>query len=233
MDVKVGCCGFSVSMKKYFEKLKLVEVQKTFYEPPKIETAKKWKNSAPEGFEFTLKAWQVITHPPTSPTFKKTKIKVKECGFFKPIKQVFDAWEITKEIAKCLGAKIILFQTPASFKESEENIKNMREFFSTLGKEFVFVWEPRGWTSEKIKNVCAELDLIHCVDPFVDKPLYGEIAYLRLHGSHARMYKHKFSNEELKWLKSFVKGLKKETYVLFNNVYMYDDSLRFLSIMKT
>ena len=65
MDVKVGCCGFSVSMKKYFEKLKLVEVQKTFYEPPKIETAKKWKNSAPEGFEFTLKAWQVITHPPT------------------------------------------------------------------------------------------------------------------------------------------------------------------------
>ncbi|RLI79276.1 DUF72 domain-containing protein, partial [Archaeoglobales archaeon] len=44
--IKVGCCGFPVSMKKYFDNLKLVEVQKTFYKPPEIKTAERWRKNA-------------------------------------------------------------------------------------------------------------------------------------------------------------------------------------------
>jgi len=220
-------------MKKYFEEFRLTEVQKTFYNPPKVETAEKWRMQAPPDFEFTVKAWQVITHPPSSPTYRKAGITMKNCGFFKPTKEVFEGWEKTREIARALDAKIILFQTPASFKESEENVENMIEFFSSIEREFIFVWEPRGWSEEKVKEVCERLDLVHCVDPFVAKPLYGDVVYLRLHGSQGKkMYSYKYTSEDLQWLKKFCMSFDKDVYVLFNNVHMHDDALRFMEILQ-
>jgi uncharacterized protein YecE (DUF72 family) len=53
---KVGCCGFREARAKYFRKFPLVEVQQTFYEPPKPSTLKSWREEAPEDFEFSLKA---------------------------------------------------------------------------------------------------------------------------------------------------------------------------------
>ncbi len=225
--IKVGCCGFPVAMKKYFESFEVVEVQKTFYKPPSVETAKKWRNSAPESFEFTVKAWQVITHPPSSPTYRKAKLEIKDGGFFKPIKEVFEAWEVTREIAKALRASFILFQTPKSFTDSDENIKNMREFFGSVEREFIFGFEPRGWRAERIREVCEELNLIHVVDPFVSQQLYGDIAYFRLHGFN---YKHKYSDEELRKLLDFC--TKDVCYVMFNNVHMFDDAMRFKKLLE-
>jgi uncharacterized protein YecE (DUF72 family) len=54
--IKTGCCGFPTGMKTYFEKFRLVEIQKTFYNPPKLETAKRWREMVPKDFEFTIKA---------------------------------------------------------------------------------------------------------------------------------------------------------------------------------
>ena len=68
--VKVGCCGFPRGMKDYFSHFRLVEVQQTLYKMPKLETALRWRQQAPSDFEFTLKAWQLITHPATSPTYR-------------------------------------------------------------------------------------------------------------------------------------------------------------------
>ncbi|NIN51751.1 MAG: DUF72 domain-containing protein, partial [Nitrososphaeria archaeon] len=72
--VKVGCCGFPGSRKGYFNDFNLVEIQQTFYKMPRLETAQRWRQEAPNEFEFTLKAWQLITHPPTSPTYRKAGI---------------------------------------------------------------------------------------------------------------------------------------------------------------
>ncbi len=130
--IKVGCCGFSVSKKKYFGSLSLVEVQRTFYRPPKPETAEKWKKSSPKKFEYAIKAWQLITHLPTSPTYRKAGIEIRHpesYGFFKPTKEVFDAWEETRNIANILQAKIIVFQCPPRFEGKREHRENMRGFF--------------------------------------------------------------------------------------------------------
>jgi uncharacterized protein YecE (DUF72 family) len=67
-QIKVGCCGFVVAQKKYFSLFDLIEIQQSFYQMPKIETAQKWHSAAPAGFQFTMKAWQLITHEPSSPT---------------------------------------------------------------------------------------------------------------------------------------------------------------------
>ncbi|WP_202318933.1 DUF72 domain-containing protein [Archaeoglobus neptunius] len=226
MVIKVGCCGFPTGMSRYFQTFEVVEVQKTFYKPPSERTAEKWRKMAPENFEFTVKAWQVITHPPTSPTFRKAKIKAVDCGFFKPIREVFEAWEVTRNIAKILRAKFILFQTPKSFKDSAENMQNMRDFFNCIERDFIFGFEPRGWREESIEKTCRELDLVHVVDPFVVSQLYGEIVYFRLHGFN---YKHKYTDEELEKLAEMV---DKDGYVMFNNIHMFDDAMRFRRLIE-
>jgi uncharacterized protein YecE (DUF72 family) len=233
--VKVGCCGFSRGRKDYFSQFKLVEVQQTFYKMPRLETALRWWQEAPADFEFTLKAWQLITHPATSPTYRRAGIKVpsgveEHYGFFRPSGEVQEAWEETRRFAQALEARVIVFQCPPSFRETPENIDNMRGFFKSVkDSRFVFAWEPRGgWSEQMIKTLCSELRLVHCVDPMEDEPLYGELQYFRLHGGSR--YQHRYSNEELKRLKDKVGD--KESYVLFNNINMYHDALAFCHLLK-
>jgi uncharacterized protein YecE (DUF72 family) len=233
--VKVGCCGFPVGRKGYFSEFKLVEVQQTFYKMPKLETAQRWQQEAPPDFEFTLKAWQLITHPPSSPTYRKAGIKVpsgaeEHCGFFRPSDEVHHAWEETRKFAQALEAKVILFQCPPGFKETTENAANMKSFFrSVKDSGFLFVWEPRGgWSEPTIKALCSELGLIHCVDPMEMESLYGEPQYFRLHGGPH--YRQRYTKEELEHLRD--KLGDKETYVLFNNLNMYHDALVFDRLLK-
>ncbi len=244
-EIVVGCCGFCTSMNKYFREYMSIEIQKTFYKPPRVETAKKWRNEADKvnkNFEFTLKAWQVITHPPSSPTYNKVGLKLSNCGYFKLNSIVIKAWEKTREIAKVLKAKVIVFQTPFSFKDNDTNIKRIVDFFSTIEDKFTFVWEARGWNREKVKEVCKKVNLIHCVDPMVEDPvLTGEISYFRLHGHSPKCrdkpieklnYRHVYTKEELKWLKKYIMKYKNRVYVMFNNTNMCADAKKFESLLK-
>jgi len=233
--VKVGCCGFPKGKKVYFSQFSLVEVQQTFYKPPSLETARKWRQEAPASFEFTLKAWQLITHPISSPTYQKAGVKItrdqaNKYGFFKPSEQVFEAWLKTRDVAKALRARVIVFQCPPRFADAAENVENMRAFFSKVNREdFIFVWEPRGdWKGKRIASLCHELDLIHCTDPLVTKPIYGKTKYFRLHGGPR--YSHQYTQDELEGLKSQISG---EAYVLFNNITMYQDALQFLQLTSS
>lgn len=53
---RIGTCGFAEAQKNIFEDFSILEVQKSFYQPPKIETAKRWRRKAPSDFAFTVKA---------------------------------------------------------------------------------------------------------------------------------------------------------------------------------
>lgn len=234
-EVKVGCCGFRGGRKNYFDQLKLVEVQRTFYKLPRLETAHRWGQEAPADFEFTLKAWQLITHPSTSPTYRKAGIEVPQraeerYGFFRPTEEIHGAWEEVRRFAQALEARVIVFQCPPSFQETTENTDNMRKFFKEIQDQpFVFAWEPRrGWSEPTIRPLCAELGLVHCVDPLEKQSLYGELQYFRLHGGPR--YRHQYTNEELERLKD--KLGDRETYVLFNNLDMLHDALAFDRLMK-
>lgn len=229
--VRIGCCGFPVSKKKYFDIFKVVELQQTFYQPSEVSTAKKWCDEAPPDFEYTLKAWQLITHEPSSPTYRKLKIKIppskeKNYGSFKPTDEVFAAWERTKEIADTLNAKVIVFQCPASFEPINENRRNLKRFFSSIeSKKYIFTWEPRGrWKEKEVRSLCQELNLVHCVDPFKSKPTYGRTCYYRLYGIGG--YKYKYTQNDLGVLKELAKK-KIDSYFMFNNVYMFEDASEF------
>ncbi len=246
--VKVGCCGFPVSRSKYYQEYRLVEVQQTFYKPPRLETLRKWREEAPPGFEFTVKAWQVVTHPPTSPTWRKAGLKVEKgkenrYGLLRPTEENFRAWEETLRAAEALDARIIVVQTPPSFGYSPENERNAIEFFRRASRPGIMIaWEPRGtWHEhpEAVRRIVEETGVIHVVDLLRRWPaVVKETMYVRLHGLGGREvnYRYKYTDEDLRELASRVSKLCSEgartVYVLFNNIYMFDDGRRFKVIAR-
>jgi uncharacterized protein YecE (DUF72 family) len=117
MEIKIGCCGFPMARRRYFQRFSTVEIQQTFYHLPLISTALTWGDEAPEGFEFIAKAWQFITHESTSPTYRRLRKPIPgnkrgNLGSFKPTDEVFKAFEETAEFCRSLGVRKIIFQSP-------------------------------------------------------------------------------------------------------------------------
>ncbi len=222
--IRVGCCGYPVSMKKYRETFSLVELNNTFYNYPRISTAEKWRRDSPEEFEFTVKAHQDISH--------KHKLRLELAR---------EPFERMKEICRTLKAHILLIQTPASFRP--ESLKDAEEFFGRIDRSGLrLIWETRGplWENDdargRLRDVLERLDVPHVTDPFRIMPIYtGGTAYFRLHGLGRRMYYYQYTNEELKGLYEAVKPYDspgKEVYILFNNLSMFDDAKRFLQFLR-
>ena len=237
-NIKIGTCGFGrAKREEYVRLLPVVEIQHTFYEPPQIKTLEKWRKDVPEGFEFTLKAWQLITHETTSPTYRRlkkelTEKEASEIGFFKPTDIVNEALDITLECAKALKARTVLFQCPARFQPIPENILNLKRFFSNIARgDLNFAWEPRGklWEDAVIKELCDELTLWHCVDPFARPTVTPDNCYYRLHG--IPRWRYTYEDDELRELVSLLPE-KRLSYVFFNNITMKDDAVRFQKIVQ-
>src|SRR5574337_1095105 len=172
MAIRVGCCGWPVARGKYFQAFGLVEVQESFYNLPRLATVERWRQAAPPPFEFVLKAPQLITHEPTSPTYRRlrarlTRSQKRNYGAFKPTQEVGRAWADTLALARALRSRIVLFQSPASFRPTTGHTANLERFFEKIERDgLALAWEPRGgWDDAKIRVICRALDLIHCVDP--------------------------------------------------------------------
>jgi uncharacterized protein YecE (DUF72 family) len=237
--VRVGLCGFTMAFEDYVREYQLVEVQQTFYEPPREATMRRWRAEAPTDFEFTIKAWQLITHDWSSPTYRRLRTPIgeadrSEAGGFRTTPIVLRAWERTLACASILRATAILFQCPASFRPTEENTGRMGEFFVTVERPpgVRMLWEPRGpWPADVVAALCAELDLVHVVDPFVSTTVTPEQTYFRLHGTTGA--RHVYTDAELQQLASILPAVPSHPpYVLFNNLPRIEDARRFRQILS-
>ena len=241
-NLHIGCAGWNyLNVKRYFENsekfknkleaysklLDFVEINVTFYRIPRKSTVKRWRETVGKDFIFSVKAPGKITH---ELRFESNSIDV--------LKEFLDVIEPLK-------ADVILFQSPASFKPNEENIKKAVEFF----KEALLICKERGiekiawevrwkntWSKEIVFSTFSKINcIVQCVDPLRQDWFYGNhFAYFRLHGFGKRMYDYIFKESELKSLKSFVlEQLKtgKEVYVIFNNYNMYEDALKFKKML--
>ena len=74
----VGCCGWTEAQARYVADFPTIELQTTFYQPPAIAVVKRWKALTASGFRFCMKAWQLITHTPSSPTYRRLKSGISE-----------------------------------------------------------------------------------------------------------------------------------------------------------
>lgn len=236
--IKVGTCGFCEARSKYFRDFDAVEVQQTFYRILQEKTLERWRKEAPEGFTFSIKAFQGVTHLANSPTWRRSNVKPrKDVGLLRPTSDVFHFWRVTLKEAETLGARFILIQLPKSFRESEESFANAEKFFEMIDRgDFEIAIELRGWSEKGIKKFVREFDVIDVTDPLVRIPLHrGETSYYRLHGRYENgriIYSHSYSEEELQKVKERVMGWNRgESFVFFNNSDMYRDAKRFKTLL--
>ncbi len=202
-----------------------------------VKTLERWRDEMPQNFEFTLKAWQLITHESSSPTFKRlrrklTEKEIKDAGAFKLSPIVKEAWKVTLASANALKARTVLFQCPARFEPTKRNIANLEKFFSSVDRGGLnFCWEPRGeaWSDESIRELCTGLDLWHVVDPFARATVTPERCYFRLHGRIR--WRYQYEDVELEELATMIPR-NSLSYIFFNNITMTQDAEIFQRIVN-
>jgi uncharacterized protein YecE (DUF72 family) len=228
-----------MAMRNYALHFPVVEVQSTFYEPPRDAVMQKWLAGTPSSLEYTMKVWQLVTHPANSPTYRRMKRALDEQdapGFFRDSPSVDEGWRRSVECANLLSATAMLFQCPASFRPDPENVRRMRSFFERIDRPHArLLWEPRGadWVAQRelALSLCRDLDLVCVLDPFVTPPEPGKAVYWRLHGiGNAR---HSYTEAELLQLRRMLLDAEPAgtAYVLFNNLPRIGDAQRFSRIL--
>jgi hypothetical protein len=85
-----------------------------------------------------------------------------------------------------LEARVVVFETPASFLPGPDRLRDMYRFFKTLARgRLACVWHPRGaaWDAALADKVCADLGLIRAFDPLKERmPERGAFRYMRPSG---------------------------------------------------
>jgi uncharacterized protein YecE (DUF72 family) len=196
--IHVGCSGWvykhwrgifypeGLPQKRWFEfyaaEFDTVEINNSFYHLPKPETFDKWRDQAPDGFCYAVKANRFIT--------QAKKLKDPE----EPLERFLTP---TRRLKEHLGP--ILFQLPPSMKI---NLERLETFLKTLPKQVISAFEFRNksWYNEE---VLALLDRYEA--GFVSQDMKslasprwasGKDAYVRFHGS-AGKYWGRYSDETL------------------------------------
>jgi uncharacterized protein YecE (DUF72 family) len=239
MRVRVGLCGFSMAMDDYALHFPVVEIQQTFYEPPRHELLEKWRAVTPPDLEYTMKVWQLVTHAAGSPTYRRMKQPLAAGaapGFFRDSPAVAEGWRRSVEAARVLNATAMLFQCPASFTPDLGNVGWMRRFFARLDRPAArLLWEPRGarWVAERALalSLCRDLELVHVVDPFVTAPDPAQPVYWRLHGPAGP--RSSYSDAQLEQLAALLTAVTSTgpAYVMFNNLPRVGDATRFARLV--
>jgi uncharacterized protein YecE (DUF72 family) len=236
VDVRLGLCGWTISQAAYVRRFRLVEVQHTFYDPPSDAVLARWRAQVPADFEFTIKAWQLVTHESGSPTYRRLRQPLPDSargqvGAFRTTPPVLAGWRRTLECARALQASAVLLQCPRSFRPTAENVARLRAFLSQVERPAGRVlWEPRGgWPRGLLAELCAELGLVHVVDPMQDETVTPEQTYYRLHGTTGPRHVH--TDAELRRLRDLVED-RPSPYVLFNNLPRTGDAERFRALLQ-
>lgn len=227
-----------MSLRDYAGRFSAIELQSTFYRLPRATTVERWRKVAPK-LIFTLKAFQGITHPADSPTWRRSRKELEgvdpaEVGFLTISKFTKRAWEETERLAQILDAMAIVIQLPPKFDYCSENISRLRAFLSAVSIRRTPAVEFRhvSWLN-KLQEARAAIepwDGILVTDPLKVEPPIQPFQYHRMHGSNGLVnYRHKYTNEELERLWLSVRG--KKAYVFFNNLAMKEDAEKFLRIV--
>jgi uncharacterized protein YecE (DUF72 family) len=238
--VRIGLCGFSMSMKAYASRFPVVEIQSTFYEPPGDALLQRWRQATGRSLEYTMKVWQLVTHTAKSPTYRRMRHPLPADaapGGFADSPAVEQGWRRSVECADVLGATGMLFQCPASFGPTAENVRAMRRFFERIQRPRArLLWEPRGkaWVASRdmASALCDELDLVYVVDPFVSDPPTRKAVYWRLHGPGGA--RDSYPDAALRELHALLLRVEPigPAYVLFNNLPRVGDAQRFARLIE-
>jgi uncharacterized protein YecE (DUF72 family) len=145
--------GFSTSkmFAYYAERFRTVEINATFYRMPTPKTTEGWRDQAPPGFAYALKASRRITHD----------ARLKNCA---------ENVQFFCESARVLGPHLgpLLFQLPPNFKC---DVDRLAAFLALLPTDLKSAFEFRhdSWLTEPVYDLLRSHHVALCVADFGDK----------------------------------------------------------------
>lgn len=189
----------------YSNEFQTVEINNTFYKLPTISVIKKWKESVPKSFLFSVKMSRYITHSKRLNDPKKSLLK-----FFNRI----------KHIKPNLG--VVLIQLPPHWPL---NFERLASFIQALPKGYRYAFEFReeSWLCEEVfallKRHGHALCLFELDRMETEKIVTAKFVYIRLHGPKGA-YQGNYSAKALSvWAKDIKRWKKqgKEVFCYFDN----------------
>ncbi len=219
--IRIGCSGWTykhwrerfyppkLPAKRWFEfyaeTFDTVEINNSFYRLPPPETFRKWRDQAPQGFRYAVKANRFITQAK----------KLKDCA--EPLERMLAP---TRELGPTLGP--ILYQLPPSLRI---NLARLADFLSLLPKDLTHVFEFRepSWLTDETFALLERHGASFCVHDMpgsaTPRVATGKAAYLRFHGNGGK-YWGRYSDAQLlgwsDWLTEQAKA-GRAAWAYFNN----------------
>ncbi|MFW6076319.1 MAG: DUF72 domain-containing protein [Hyphomicrobiales bacterium] len=184
-----------------------VEINATFYREPREAAVASWRDQAPPGFLYAVKAHRFMTHMK----------KLADCA--EPVRRFFARAEL-------LGDRLgpILFQIAPQVPVEPERLAT---FAALLPRDHTHVFEFRDarWFTPEVRDVLAGADLVFCIHdaPGLDCPdwVTAKSAYYRFHGpAGAPPYAGSYDDRALKRLARAIAATAAaghDVYVYFNN----------------
>jgi uncharacterized protein YecE (DUF72 family) len=201
-------------LRTYAKIFSTVEIDSTFYRYPSKGIVMGWTKYSPEGFLYSAKLPQLITH--------EKKLDLNQ-GVEEDLERFMDVMEPLWLSGK-LGC--ILIQLPPKFTYQP---KEMNAFFKILPPQVKFAVEfrDRSWMREETWTMLENHKVAYTI---VDEPLLppevhvtSPIAYFRWHGQGSRpWYDYEYKTEELEpWIPKLRETTRKVNRVFgyFNNHY--------------
>ncbi len=138
----------------------------------------------------------------------------------------------TVEVARALGARQVVFQCPARFTPTGEHVTWLTRFLGRAARaDLVPAWEPRGaWPRDLVAGQCAELDLVHGVDPLREAARSRGLWTFRLHGVTG--FRDRHTDADLGIIAGHLAPAG-PSYMLFNNRRMGEDAVRLQALFRT
>ena len=189
----------------YAEHFDTVELNNTFYHLPKEQTLQHWRQIAPKGFLYAVKAIRYITH------IKKLSDAAESLQLF---------FERASLLKNSLGP--VLCQLPPSL---HKDLPRLEAFIGLLPKQprAIFEFRHQSWYEDDTFELLNKLGAGFCVHDLSgnESPriVTGDIVYVRFHGTSGR-YAGDYPESQLRdwaeWLKAQAQRVR-AIYAYFNN----------------
>jgi uncharacterized protein YecE (DUF72 family) len=166
----------------YAEHFDTVEINNSFYRLPSAETFAKWRDQAPPGFCYAVKANRFLTQAK----------KLKDCE--EPLARMMAP---VRALGPALGP--ILYQLPPRLRI---NLERLESFLKLVPKDVVNVFEFRekSWYVEETFELLGRYGASFCVHDMTgsasERRAVGPVAYVRFHGGEGK-YWGRYSDEGL------------------------------------
>lgn len=192
--------------RQYLKHFDTVELNNPFYRLPEPETFAAWRETAPPGFIYAVKASRFITHN-------------------KRLKDPENAVENFLPRAERLQEKLgpILFQLPPKWRLNLDRLEGLLQILPPVHR-YTFEFREPSWLNDEVYRLLRRHNAAFCIyelagyhTPFIET---ADWIYVRLHGPTQWKYAGSYSREQLgEWARRIERwlGQGRDVYVYFDN----------------